>query len=704
MAAPAPPAPGSLNSSAVNIFSGQDPSLHQYDGATSFFSGDYILPQAAGWVVILCFGALFALLAILLVWIDVKFSGVIYNSEQFSTAGRDIGTGLLAVDIVSHWTWASILLQCVSYGYFYGATGPYWICSGAMCVWLFAVVALELKYRAPHAHTMLECVEVRWGTAAHIVFFIFAVVTNLLVSTSMLQGCVAVVNALTGVNIYAMAFIIPISTMVYATVGGLKATFTTSYMHTVIIFVVCLIFMFVAFLPNSLLGGIDDIHDRLVQMALYYPVADQKDGSYMTITSDSGIQFMFIFFLSGLSQMLVDQSFWQSAIAAKPTAAARGYFLASFLFMAIVFSLPICLGLSALALDLPLSQTEALEGLVAPASAFVLLGQAGPVLIIIICFMAVTSSGASEMVAISSLFTFDVYRRYINPKALGPRLIWVSRIGVVVWSIIMGIAMTVVQAANININWLINSIGVFVGGAVPPLIFVLTWRRCNGAFATSGAVLGSACGIAAWLAYARLGFGEVTIATTGQNLPLLTGNVVSLGLSLLITIAGSLICPGKHFDWTNLNRITKTEDTVTRPGAIDPSAVDTTEDQAIIGKARKKLWVLTVVGYLALFILWPCLMAPAGGTWSVSYFRFYVVLAFVVIIIASIIGIFLPLYEARGITRKVLTGSTFKGYIERSFGGSRGAKSGSAGPTADPGDAKAVGDGVKDASYNTLKA
>ena len=45
---------------------------------------------------------------------------------QFSTAGRDIGTGLLAVDIVSHWTWASILLQCVSYGYFYGATGPYW--------------------------------------------------------------------------------------------------------------------------------------------------------------------------------------------------------------------------------------------------------------------------------------------------------------------------------------------------------------------------------------------------------------------------------------------------------------------------------------------------------------------------------------------------------------------------------------------------
>lgn len=53
-----------------------------------------------------------------------------------------------------------------------------------------------------------------------------------------------------------------------------------------------------------------------------------------------------------------------------------------------------------------------------PASADVLIGPAGAVLVVIICFMAVTSSGAGEMVAISSLFTFDVYRKYINPKVL----------------------------------------------------------------------------------------------------------------------------------------------------------------------------------------------------------------------------------------------------------------------------------------------
>jgi Na+/proline symporter len=41
---------------------------------------------------------------------------------------------------------------------------------------------------------------------------------------------------------------------------------------------------------------------------------------------------------------------------------------------------------------------------------------AGAVLVIVMIFMAVTSSGASEMLAVSSLFTFDIYRRYIKPK------------------------------------------------------------------------------------------------------------------------------------------------------------------------------------------------------------------------------------------------------------------------------------------------
>ena len=83
-------------------------------------------------------------------------------------------------------------------------------------------------------------------------------------------------------------------------------------------------------------------------------------------------------------------------------------------------------------------------------------------------------------------------------------------------------------------------------------------------------MVGSACGIASWLAYAKIGYGEITVDTTGFNLPLLTGNVVSLGLSLLITVVGSLVFPDKApFNWEELNsKITKTEDMVRTCNAL----------------------------------------------------------------------------------------------------------------------------------------
>ena len=47
------------------------------------------------------------------------------------------------------------------------------------------------------------------------------------------------------------------------------------------------------------------------------------------------------------------------------------------MYLGIVFTLPLGLGVFALVTDLPVSTNEALEGLVMPASAYVLLGKGG---------------------------------------------------------------------------------------------------------------------------------------------------------------------------------------------------------------------------------------------------------------------------------------------------------------------------------------
>lgn len=48
-----------------------------------------------------------------------------------------------------------------------------------MQVLLFAVLAIELKRRAPNAHTFLEVVLARYGKSAHIVYLVFSFVTNI---------------------------------------------------------------------------------------------------------------------------------------------------------------------------------------------------------------------------------------------------------------------------------------------------------------------------------------------------------------------------------------------------------------------------------------------------------------------------------------------------------------------------------------------
>jgi hypothetical protein len=55
----------------------------------------------------------------------------------------------------------------------------------------------------------------------------------------------------------------------------------------------------------------------------------------------------------------------------------QGYFLAAYLYMTIVFVLPLAAGVLALALDLPVSVDEAYGGLILPASAYVIMGKSG---------------------------------------------------------------------------------------------------------------------------------------------------------------------------------------------------------------------------------------------------------------------------------------------------------------------------------------
>ncbi|XP_048327828.2 urea-proton symporter DUR3 isoform X1 [Ziziphus jujuba] len=629
----------------------------------SFFEGKAVLNQGVGYSVILGFGAFFAVFTSFLVWLEKRYVGSRHTSEWFNTAGRNVKTGLIASVIVSQWTWAATILQSSNVAWEYGVSGPFWYASGATIqVLLFGIMAIELKRKAPHAHTVCEIVKARWGTTAHIVFLAFCFLTNIIVTAMLLLGGSAVVNALTGVNIYAASFLIPLGVIVYTLAGGLKATFLASYIHSVIVHVVLVIFVYLVYTASSELGSPSTVYNRLLEVAgksricqepishhgqSCGPVSGNHKGSYLTMLSSGGLVFGIINIVGNFGTVFVDNGYWVSAIAARPSSTHKGYLLGGLVWFAVPFSLATSLGLGALALDLPITESEASHGLVPPATAIALMGKGGSILLLTMLFMAVTSAGSSELLAVSSLCTYDIYRTYINPDASGNKILMVSRGVIFAFGSFMGLLAVILNKAGVSLGWMYLAMGVLIGSAVLPIAFMLLWRKANAIGAILGTTIGCVLGIITWLSVTSIEYGRVNLDTTGRNAPMLAGNVVSILTGGAIHAVCSFLWP-QNYDWETTRQITVVEK---EKSDIPPEEFK--ENKLM----RAKAWIVKWgVGFtIVIVILWPVFTLPAGE-FSSGYFTFWAVIAVAWGTIGSAVIIALPLIESWETIKSVLLG------------------------------------------------
>lgn len=179
-------------------------------------------------------------------------------------------------------------------------------------------MAIELKRRAPNAHTFLEAVRARYGMVTHLVFLTFGLVTNILVTAMLLTGGSAVVQSLTGVPTAAACFLLPIGVVLYTMFGGIKATFLTDYVHTVMILIIIFIFAFTTYATNDILGSPGRVYDALVAAAKAHPVEGNTDGSYLTMHSKEGAIFFVINIVGNFGTVFLDNGYYNKAIAASP--------------------------------------------------------------------------------------------------------------------------------------------------------------------------------------------------------------------------------------------------------------------------------------------------------------------------------------------------------------------------------------------------
>ena len=643
---------------AIITVSGIPQSVYAAGAISEGFAIGEALPEWIGWAIVVGLGMVFAVIITIEVKIEEKYLGVSQTSEMFNTAGRTIKTGLTAAAIVSAWTWAATLLQSSTVAYQYGISGPFWYAAGASIqVLLFGILAIELKRKAPNAHTFLEIIRARYGNGSHKVFLVFALMTNMIVTAMLLLGGSAVVNGLTGMDISLAAFLIPIGVMIYTLVGGLKATFVADYMHTIIIFVTILTFVSAVYINTDITGGIEGMYDKLVQAAEIRPIEGNAGGAFLTMASAGGLMFGIINIVGNFGTVFVDQAYWQRAIAAKPSSTVKGFLLGGLCWFAIPFTLATTMGLTAVALDVDITMQQAQMGLVVPAAATALMGEVGAIMVLTMLFMAVTSAGSAELIAVSSIVTYDLYRTYRNPNATGKQLVKVSRATIVAFGLGMGGLAVVLLGMGLSLGFVYLAMGILIGSAVVPIALTILWSKTNKVAATGGAVIGLLCSTTVWVIVASGagGFvasgGVIDLASLGNNYAMLFANITAILSGGIIAIIGSLAA-GKTFDWNDL----KTKITL-----VEITATQETEDEETLKRAFK----FSVRGggamALILIIVWPMPLIASGYVFELGSYTVWVAISIIWVSIASAIIIFLPLIEAREGIAKVFSGKKAQG-------------------------------------------
>ncbi|KAH9837660.1 Na+/solute symporter [Rhodofomes roseus] len=647
-----------------------------------------LLDQSVGYGVVVGVGFFFAALMLVLTALQAKFSKFSpTSSEEFSSASRSVKPGLVCCGIVSAWTWSATLLQSSTAAYTFGVSGPWWYgVGGTIQLAFFAMVAAKVKMNANGAHTFLEIAKIRFGTGVHLLFTFYAFLCILVVCGSLLLGGAATVNALTGMNVIAACFLLPIGIAVYVIFGGLRATFMCDWAHTIILFIIIYLFQGHVYGTSPDTGSIGALYDLLVQAGVDNPVDGNQGGSYLTMKSNQGMVFGAATILSGFAGVFCDQGYWQRAIASAPESTTKAYMLGGLSWFAVPWAFASCLGLAARALQNnpkfptypnPLSAEQTSAGLAAPAAAAVVMGKGGAIAILLVVFMAVTSAISAELIGVSSLFSYDIYRTYFRPNATSAEIVRVSHYFICLWAVWAGAWATILNAATIDLGWLFYVQGVVLSPAVIPIALTVTWSKLSRAAVFSGSIVGAILGMLAWMIGCWKIYGEINVANLAEPYSAVCSGLTGLLFSGLITVFVSLAKPA-NYDFADTRAIAVYED-VEGDGSISDKSVDDNikpdknpydeKQSAVVAEARpvgaaphqprlaasreelkrvfKRAAWYSLALTLIVAIIVPLPMFFSHYIFSKAFYKFWVACTIIWVGMSGVFCIILPIWESR---------------------------------------------------------
>jgi len=151
-------------------------------------------------------------------------------------------------------------------------------------------------------------------------------------------------------------------------------------------------------------------------------------------------------------------------------------------------------------------------------------------------FMAATSAMSAELIACSSIITYDLIGVYVKPLT-GAQVVTWSHCIIALLAVWMGVWSIICNYAGIDLGWLYYFQGTICSPAVVSIGLTVCWKRQSRVAALYGTLLGAVCGMVAWFVSCWKVYGTINIPNLSAQYSALasclTGLVVS-GVSVLV--------------------------------------------------------------------------------------------------------------------------------------------------------------------------
>ena len=429
------------------------------------------------------------------------------TGEDFFMAGREMTAWVAGLSFLSANLGALELMGWAGSAYQYGILATHWYWIGAIPAMLFLALVMMPFYYISKTHSVPGYLQLRYGEPSRALSAVsFAFMTVLMSGVNMF-AMAKVMQIVLGWDINFSIWVSSLTVAIYVTLGGLRSAIFNEVLQFFLIWAGALLIPILGLVEA---GGWTNLKLQIAERAsTQYVHLWSGLGSFTN--NPMGIHWTGIVF--GLA-MVISTGYWttdflvvQRVLAAKDLRSAEiAPIIGAAFKMAVPFIviLPGLIGLAVLPVKLVPESVARITGghSYNDVLPLMLARYCGPGLLglgvtaLIAGFM---SGMAGNVSAFTTVWTYDIYRPFINRKGTDHHYVnmgrWTTVIGVL---ISVGTAYLVMQFASI-MDYVQALFSFFIAPLFGTVVLGMLWKRTTGAGGFWGLLCGTLCSVSMWI-------------------------------------------------------------------------------------------------------------------------------------------------------------------------------------------------------------